>query len=306
MSELHFLRPEWLWLLVPAIGISWWLWRATGEPDPGRGLIDPRLLPYLTLGGNDRGHWLPWGLCVVAVVVSIVALGGPTWTHEPAPFAADENVIVVILKVTPSMQAQDLQPSRAARAVQKLHDLCASGSGAKVALIAYAGSAHEVMPATKDTQVVEGFAAELSPVVMPREGDEPIKALELAAQSIHAAHEPGRIVWLADACPAEQLPLLEAFARKQKIPTTVWAISAAGQEQTSLAQAAKALQASFIPATADQADAQQIAAQTSYSLGGDSSTRRWRDEGYWLTPFVACLVLCWFRRGWTIVRRANT
>jgi Ca-activated chloride channel family protein len=31
-----------------------------------------------------------------------------------------------------------------------------------------------------------------------------------------------------------------------------------------------------------------------------SDSQRWRDEGYWLTPLLAVLLLLWFRPGWVI------
>jgi hypothetical protein len=61
-----------------------------------------------------------------------------------------------------------VQPSRLERAAQKIRDLLAERRGTRSALIAYAGSAHLVMPLTRDADLIARFAAELSPDVMPR------------------------------------------------------------------------------------------------------------------------------------------
>src|SRR5262249_62274616 len=102
--------------------------------------------------------------------LGVVALAGPTWEREPAPFAEDRAVLAIVLKVTPSMQSQDVQPTRLARATEKIRDLLAQRPGAKTALFAYAGSAHRVMPLTSDSGIIEAFAAELAPGVVAGDG----------------------------------------------------------------------------------------------------------------------------------------
>lgn len=46
-AELHFLRPQWLWLLLPTAFVLWRLLRGRGDGDAWRGLVDPHLLPRL-------------------------------------------------------------------------------------------------------------------------------------------------------------------------------------------------------------------------------------------------------------------
>ncbi len=80
------------------------------------------------------------------------------------------------------MLAEDIQPTRLERATHKIRDLLALRPGARTALIAYAGSAHLVMPLTTDARLIEEFAGELSPGLMPRPGNAPAEALTLATQ----------------------------------------------------------------------------------------------------------------------------
>ena len=78
-------------------------------------------------------------LLLAGWLIAIIALAGPTWRLELAPFIADQAALAIAIEVTPSMQAQDIQPSRLQRAAQKVRDLLALRPGAKTALVAYAG-----------------------------------------------------------------------------------------------------------------------------------------------------------------------
>ncbi len=73
---------------------------------------------------------------------------------------------------------------RLERAKQKVADLLASRRGARTAVVAYAGSAHAVLPLTDDTDLVNMYLESLTPEVMPQSGDRPDRALELAASML--------------------------------------------------------------------------------------------------------------------------
>src|SRR5262249_414028 len=114
----------------------------------------PHLLPHLLTGREERRWIRPVTVLPVAWMLGVVALAGPTWEREPAPFAEDMDVLAIVLKVTPSMQSQDIQPTRLARVTGKIRDLPGRRRGAKTALFAYAGTAHRVMPPTSDAGII--------------------------------------------------------------------------------------------------------------------------------------------------------
>ena len=128
----------------------------------------------------------------------IIAVAGPTWKKEPTPLTEDQSALFIVMKVTPDMLAQDIQPSRLQRSAQKIGDLLALRPGSRTGLIAYAGSAHLVMPLTSDPEVIRFFAAELAPEVMPTPGDDPVQAIALANQRLQVSGLPGSIVLVAD------------------------------------------------------------------------------------------------------------
>src|SRR5262249_5426661 len=146
-------------------------------------------------------RFTPLLLIAIGWAISVIAIAGPTWRREPAPFADDTAALAIVVKVTPSMTTEDIEPSRLARSVQKIHDLLTQRRGAKTALIAYAGSAHLVMPITSDGGIIDTFAQSLDPKIMPSDGDAAADALKLADQTLAGS---GSILWITDSVAPEQ------------------------------------------------------------------------------------------------------
>ena len=159
-TGLHFLRPLWLLALIPVTLVVGAILRRQDAARAWRGVIDPTLLTHLIVETGRGGRFRPSHLLAVVWFVTVVALAGPTWRREPSPFTDDEAAIVFALEESPTMLARDIQPSRLERSVHKIHDLLELRAGADSALVAYAGSAHLVMPITTDADIIGTFAAE--------------------------------------------------------------------------------------------------------------------------------------------------
>ena len=127
---------------------------------------------------HGPARWL-----LVGWLLAVVAVAGPTWRLEPSPFADDATPLMILLKADISMETPDPAPSRLERARLKIADLAAARKGQPLGLIAYAGSAHLVLPPTRDTAVVAQMAAEISPEIMPVPGDRLDLALRKAARN---------------------------------------------------------------------------------------------------------------------------
>jgi Ca-activated chloride channel family protein len=298
MGEFHFLRPWWLLAVPPAVLLAW---RLRAAADPGRAwrrVVAPHLLPHLLVGGGKRSWLRPEAVAAAGWVLAAVALAGPTWEREPAPFADDEAVLVVVLKVTKSMTTADVPPTRLGRAVQKVHDLLALRGGARTGLVAYAGSAHRVLPPTSDIGVLDSFAGELAPDVMPVEGDAAADALALADGMVAKAGRRGWVLWVCDGADAGQTPALADYRANGRTPVSVLVVAGDGPERASAVRAAATLGAEAVAVTPDDADVRRLAANTHFSAAADGTGERWRDAGYWLTPVLAAVVLYWFRPGW--------
>jgi Ca-activated chloride channel family protein len=296
LTAFHLLRPFWLLALLPAV-LLWWAHRRQADTTRRwRQAIEPDLLRHFVVTGGTRGWLQPAEVLLAAWIVGVIAIAGPAWQREPSPFAADAPPAMIVLGVTPSMQARDLQPSRLERAQQKIADLLAGQQGQATGLIAHAGSAHLVLPPTHDADVITTMARALSPAVMPKQGDDLAAAIALAQSVLAQGGQGGSILLLTD----EAAPLAAPLA--SGAPVTLLAMLPPGRELgAGLTAAARRLDATVRRVTANTADVATIGrdlARAGRAPPEPNGAERWRDAGWYLVPVLACVVLVWFRRGW--------
>ncbi|WP_050028444.1 VWA domain-containing protein [Verrucomicrobium sp. BvORR034] len=305
MGDFHFIRPLWLLALAPAL-LVWWLLRHHTDPaQPWRGIIAPHLLPHLLGGRDHQARFIPLDLIAIGWVLSAFIIAGPSWRREPTPFAEDTAALAIVIRVSPSMETEDVLPSRLARATEKVHDLLALRPGAKTSLIAYSGTAHVVMPLTSDAGIINTFAQALNAKVMPREGDVAAEALQLAEKSLEEAGS-GSILWLTDSIAPEQSTSLTQWRSKSDYDVRVLAPLLPGTELTALKANARPVRADFTALAADDSDVQSLARLAKFSdVSAHDTTGRWRESGYFLTPILALLMLPFFRRGWMVPTAAR-
>jgi Ca-activated chloride channel family protein len=298
IGDFHFVRPWWLVALAPLGLLVWAIARRQSAAQTWRGIIAPHLLPHLLIGENQQAHTTPLVLLSLGWLLAVIAIAGPTWKREPAPFADDTAALAIVVKVTPSMMTEDVPPSRLARAAEKIHDLLAARGNAKASLIAYAGTAHVVMPETTDAGIIDSFAQALDPKIMPAGGDAAADAMRLADQSMA---QSGSILWLADSVAQEQIAALTAWRQTSKTAVRLLPPLAAGAELDAITDAAAAVDANVIQLTADDADISAVAraAKFSTAVSGEQSDR-WQEAGYWITPLLAAVMLAFFRKGWIV------
>ncbi|TXS90745.1 VWA domain-containing protein [Parahaliea maris] len=306
LAQFHFIRPLWLLALLPALLLWWALQRQTDAGRAWRGIIDPHLLEFLWGGERRQRRFGPLAWIGLSWLVLVVAIAGPSWHHEPSPFADDTAALAIVLRVAPSMETEDVQPSRQVRAALKVHELLKARGNARASLIAYDGTAHVVMPATGDAGIVDNFARALTPEVMPESGDAAAEALALADQTLAAAGG-GSIVWLTDSISPEQTTAIAQWRKNSATPVRLWPPLLPGGERDDLEAAARAVRASVQYLTADDSDVQSLAnaARFAPAIATDEDTR-WAESGYWLTPLIAAMMLLFFRRGWMIPRGIGT
>ncbi len=315
LQNFHFLRPWLLLLLLPAAGMIWYAWRRPDSRSGMRALIADHLLKYLLVPGREPEKLRPVYLLAAFWLVAIIALAGPAWQKEPSPFVRDEAGLVIILKVSPTMLARDIQPSRLERATQKIHDLLKLRPGSKTALIAYSGSAHLVMPLTLDPKIIDMFSSALSPEIMPETGDVAAAAIELGAGLLQKAEIPGAILLIADQINPQQLNAIREFRKKSDVSVHIYAIaagrgvaSAAGSPPApalnldNMKQAADAAGADLTLVTPDDSDVSKLnyCIKATLSAAKLNQGNRWQDAGYWLLPIILIFGLFFFRRGWMV------
>jgi Ca-activated chloride channel family protein len=276
-------------------------------------VIAPELLEHLAIRKEERRSPLrPVFVLAAAWLFGILAMAGPSWEKEPTPFTEDLAALFIVLKVTPEMLAEDIQPNRLKRSVQKISDLLALRPGTKTGLVAYAGSAHLVMPLTSDPEIIAFFASELTPDVMPVPGDDPVQAVELAQRRLLASGLPGSVVLVADAIDPASVAGLAGIRKAGGVDVHVLAVAggpevvppagsppAPALDEDTMRKAAKAGGGSLVLVTPDDSDVRKLSVQIEHSIAAAPAQEgeRWKDMGYYLMAALLILVLPFFRRG---------
>lgn len=302
MPELHFLRPDWLWSLLPAVLVWWGLLRRQDTTAEWRRVIEPHLLEHLLVGKEGRRRLRPIHLTIVLWVLSALALAGPSWEREPSPFADDQAGLVVLFNASATMDATDVQPSRIERSRHKLSDLLELRQGAATGLIAYSGSAHLVMPLTRDGRIINAMASELDSRIMPLDGDALADALLRAGDLLDRAGVAGSVVVMADAVSPAQVEAVEDAAPGLPVQFLVMTRPNAPLD-FGLEQAAKVRGAAVTRLSIDSSDVEAVAGRAETEVRDapmDDGGERWKDGGYLLLPLIALVALAWSRRGWVV------
>ncbi|MBK1792279.1 VWA domain-containing protein [Persicirhabdus sediminis] len=293
----HFIRP-WFFLLLPVAAVVWWLLSQLDDPlRPWRRVMDAELLQAVTMG-ND-GFRLRYRMLLALVwLLMVVAIAGPTWKPEPTPFSQDTAAVMLLLKADKTMDLTDLSPSRMELARLKARDFASARAGQPLGLIAYAGSSHLVLPATRDTDVVADMAAEISPAIMPAEGDDLLAAIQLADNTLGQAS--GSVVIIADTVDTTQLVAMKEFVKSSKLSIFILAIARQDTpEAESLEAAAKALAAEleyFDPAGGEVKKLVKTSAKPPVSAAGENESIRWSEAGWYLVWPICLLSLLAFWR----------
>ncbi|OJJ13495.1 hypothetical protein BKI51_05705 [Alphaproteobacteria bacterium AO1-B] len=300
LAAFHFIRPLWLLLLAPIAALWWLVRRAAAQGIDLPDVIAPHLATALTVGSQERQRLRPIDGVALLLALLVLSAAGPTWSRVANPLIADTAPLVVVLKVSKSMAATDIPPSRLERAKHKVLDLLEERAGAKTALVAYAGTAHQVVPPTEDPDVIKPFLEGLDPSVMPRDGESARGALSLAATIMAAQEAPGTILFLLDRTTDADLSAFNTHAADGGAPVLFWLASRDPGAADKLNQIAGT---AVVELTADRSDVltvqRRITAAYEAALSQDER-QQWQDEGWIFALPAAVLLLFWFRRGWTM------
>lgn len=324
LADFHWLRPEWL-LALPLVGLlTWGLARRRLAPGSWQLVVDPALAPHVLSRTQIKGLTYRWWLTLLGGVLATVALAGPSWNRVEQPVFRSEQSVVIALDLSRSMDAQDLVPSRLARARLKILDILESRTSGQTALVVYSSNAFTVTPLTTDADTVAALVNSLSTDIMPSRGSYPLAAIHKGRQLLEQAGVAfGEVLLVTDggSSPgaeraAEQLQSAGYTLSVLGVGTSDGApIPRAGGgfvtdrsgnlavprlEQTALRRLAAAGGGRFAEMTADNSDIERL---MSGEIGDGSesdnslATDLWQEEGPWLCLLLLPIAAMAFRRG---------
>lgn len=199
MSEFHFIRPYWLFALLPAFFLMIVMLRARLKQGSWAEVCDAELLPYILQERRTTQNRWPLYVGFFAAILMILSLAGPTWERLPAPVFRDDSALVIVLDLSRSMDAADIKPSRLARARYKVTDILKQRKEGLTALIAYAADAFVVTPLTDDTKTISNQLGALKTEIMPAQGSNSLVAVKVAVELLkQSGLQEGDILLITD------------------------------------------------------------------------------------------------------------
>ena len=323
-ADFNLLHNNALWLLLLIPPAALLLWRVFSNSANWSKVIDANLLPHL-LSETGRGRRRPFHWLALAwLILTVMAMAGPSFEKIEVPVFQRADALVIILDLSASMSAADIQPSRVQRAKQKILDLLESRQEGVTGLVVYAGDAHVVAPLTDDRRTIENLLTALDPSIMPLPGSNATAALLLGSDLLSAAGVAnGQLLLITDGMPkfdpSDILPALKATGAEVAIlgvgtdtgapiprPDGGFLRSESGDivvprlDARELGRYAAALNGQFEPVALDNSDLDRLLTRTVVEDGEialDRETDTWVDQGNWLALALGIALLPLFRRG---------
>ena len=192
-----FVDPSILRLLfLLPLAVVFLLWRAWAREMGLRRLGDTDLLRLLSPRISRPRRLLKAILWLLTIGSVIFALSRPIWGVEVEVIETQGVVVMVVLDVSLSMDAEDVLPSRLERAKFTLHDLIVGLEGNALGLILVAGDAFVLFPPTTDTFSALSFLDSINTGSLTRQGTVMEDAIRLAMKPFAARPRDQRVVIL--------------------------------------------------------------------------------------------------------------
>jgi Ca-activated chloride channel homolog len=323
-SEFHFIRPLWLLGLI-ALPVLFWLIKRIRIKSSGWQQFLPK---HLSTGIESTTFTasLTIPIALLAFILVILSLAGPTWKKLPQPVYQIAKGSVLIMDMSYSMYSTDLTPNRLTQARYKATDLLDVINDGEIGLIAYAGDAFTISPLTNDVENIKLLLPSLSPELMPELGSNPFAALDLAKQMlINAGHQDGDIYWFTDGVEDEEVMEIQDWSRAHQYRINILAVGTKSGAPIrlengelmkdriggiiipkvnidELASISKVARGNFSTITTSNQDIESLA-QESVALDQEKKEAtekegdQWQDMGAYIVILIALLMLPLFRRG---------
>lgn len=328
-QAFHFLRPLWLLSLLPLIPLLWAARRNTPDSSAWSRVCDPALLRHLTVGSERQASRWPLALWAAGWVSAGLALAGPTWERLPTPSFREPSSTVLVMNLSPSMDATDVMPSRLTRARYKALDLLRRDADGQFAMVVFGEEPCPVTPLCDDPKVVADVVPLLETSLMPGRGVHVGRALDEARDLLaQAGAVDARILLVTDSAGDDPTDAERAARDASAAGYAVSVIgvgtgdgeargargrfAAPGLDESALRRLAAAGGGHFAPLTADDDDLEtalprQLPAESrTASMSGSAASRgaspgvdvdTWADMGVWLVLIPLLLAPLAFRRG---------
>lgn len=166
-----FANPEFLYLFfaLPLLIVGFIFLNILKKKDVlklGNLKLAKRMMPELSL----KRSYLKFWLTLVTIGFGIIILARPQFGTKVDKVDKKGIELVIAIDVSNSMLAEDIKPSRLAKAKQILTRIIDERRDDKVAIVVFAGEAFIQLPMTADNQSAKLFLENIDPSIVPVQG----------------------------------------------------------------------------------------------------------------------------------------
>jgi Ca-activated chloride channel family protein len=190
MTDFHFANPDYLFLLLalPLLQALVSYFHKNARERLLRFVSATNLDALLKGKGASGIDWKKlffW----LGTLLLILALARPQANPQVEEMEGASLDIYVLLDVSRSMDAEDVPPSRLARAKHAVESLMQLLSGDRVGLVAFAGTAVLISPLTSDYEVIHTFMQNVDTSLIQNQGTDIPHALSVAEEAMRRGAE---------------------------------------------------------------------------------------------------------------------
>jgi Ca-activated chloride channel family protein len=178
---IKWAEPVYLWFLlaVPA-GLVLMILRGLNRRRAFSRAMDPELAERLTPSLSPGLSTLKQLLLLGALAFLLLAAARPKWGEKLQMYQGKGIDVVIALDGSKSMLAEDVKPSRLARAKTELASFIDGLTGNAIGIVGFAGDAYVMCPLTTDADAAKLFLDIIGPDMMPVPGTDFGKAIDVS------------------------------------------------------------------------------------------------------------------------------
>lgn len=191
----RFEEPAYLYLLLllPVLALLYW-YSNYRRRRAIRKFGDPELMVMLMPDVSKYRPDVKFGIIWLVVALFSLLLARPQFGSKLETVKRQGVEVMIALDISNSMLAQDVQPSRLAKAKRLLAQLVDKMENDKVGMIVFAGDAFTQLPITSDYISAKMFLESIDPSLISKQGTAIGAAINLATRSFTPQEGVGRAV----------------------------------------------------------------------------------------------------------------
>ena len=198
LANFHFIRPWILLLLVFPLISLWYKFKIHKTASSWEDVCDKNLLNFLLIKENKLSFLSLKKILYIGIFSAIIAAAGPSWKKNEIPTFVVENPNMFVLSLAQDMALNDITPSRLDRAKFVISDLADAFPQGQFGIEVYSEEPYIISPISDDANLLKNLLPQITPNIVPDQGDRLDRAINLAIDRFHSAgYAHGNIIIFA-------------------------------------------------------------------------------------------------------------